>query len=86
MIEGRFDARTLPNMQVALGFVGSGRTASATRFAGALLSGSCSAQKRVKELWVHLQKPVNVPSGSTHYRLCPENPRNCFGALTITGV
>jgi hypothetical protein len=72
MIEDRFDARTLANMQVALERVcRRGRTASTTRFAGALPSGLCSAQRGVREPWVHLQKPVNVPCGSAHYRFCP---------------
>ena len=35
----------------------------------------------VKELWAHLQKPVNVPSGSAHYRFCTALKIS----LTITG-
>ena len=67
MIEDRFDARTLANMQVALERVCRQKPNGEChiRFAGALLSGSYSAQRGLKELWVHLQKPVNVPSGST---------------------
>jgi hypothetical protein len=63
MIEDGFDARTLANMNAALERVCQRRPARITRFAGAWLSGSYSALKRVRKLWVHLQKPVNVFSG-----------------------
>jgi hypothetical protein len=72
MIEDRFDARTLANMQVALERVCRQRpNGQYHKFRRRVAQRIMQCARGVKELWAHLQKPVNVPSGSAHYRFCP---------------